>query len=140
VSSLDTTVKGLTAQDRFTGESVALGDREMSLAPDLQLNGLVRYEWPVGSGHMALQGDFLYMGDHFLDIDNNPTSVEDAYLVGNARLSYETGDGRYLIALWVKNVGDTEYRTFNGPITGNGYTLQQFGKPRWAGASVRVNF
>ena len=89
-SSLDTTVKGLTAQDRFTGESVALGDREMSLAPDLQLNGLVRMSgrWAAA---MALQGDFLYMGDHFLDIDNNLTSVEDAYLVGNARLSYETG-------------------------------------------------
>jgi hypothetical protein len=40
----------------------------------------------------------------------------------------------------MQNVGDEEYRTFNGPITGNGYTLQQFGKPRWAGATLRVNF
>jgi iron complex outermembrane receptor protein len=137
---LDTTVEGLTVQNRFTGATVALGDREMALAPDLQINGLVRYQWPFWNGHMALQGDFTYMGEHFLDIDNNPTSVEDAYLFGNARLSYATMDDRYLVTLWVQNVGDTEYRTFNGPITGNGYTLQQFGKPRWYGASLRVNF
>ena len=137
---LDTTVEGLTAQNRFTGESVALGDREMALAPDVQINGVARYEWPFWNGHLALQGDFTYMGEHFLDIDNNPTSIEGDYLLGNARFSYETEDGRYLATLWVQNVGDTEYRNFNGPITGNGYTLQQFGKPRWFGASFRVNF
>jgi iron complex outermembrane receptor protein len=140
VSSLDTTVEGLTAQNRFTGESVALGDREMPLAPDLQVNGLMRYQWPIWNGHLALQGDFTYMDDHFLDLDNNPTSVESGFLVGNARVSYTTEDGRYSVSLWLQNIGDTEYRTFNGPITGNGYTLQQFGKPRWAGASLRVTF
>jgi outer membrane receptor protein involved in Fe transport len=66
--------------------------------------------------------------------------VEDAYTVGNARMEYETEDSRYLIGVWVKNISGTEYRTFNGPITGNGYTLQQFGRPRWFGVSFRVNF
>jgi iron complex outermembrane receptor protein len=112
----------------------------MALAPDVQVNGVARYEWPFWNGHLGLQGDFTYMGEHFLDIDNNPTSIESDYLIGNARLSYQTEDNRYLVTLWVQNVGDTEYRTFNGPITGNGYTLQQFGKPRWYGASLRVNF
>jgi iron complex outermembrane receptor protein len=140
VELLNTTVEGLTVQSRLTGESVALGDREMALAPDVQVNGVARYEWPFWNGHLGLQGDFTYMGEHFLDIDNNPTSIESDYLIGNARLSYQTEDNRYLVTLWVQNVGDTEYRTFNGPITGNGYTLQQFGKPRWYGASLRVNF
>ena len=78
--------KDLTAQNRFTGASVPLGDREMALAPDLQVNGVARYTWPVWNGHLALQGDFTYMDDHFLDLDNNPTSFEDAYLRGNARV------------------------------------------------------
>jgi iron complex outermembrane receptor protein len=137
---LDTNVEGLTRQNFFTGDTVALGDREMVLAPDLELSGLVRYEWPFWNGHLAIQGDFHYMAEHFLDIDNNPTSTEDAYLLGNASLAYAALDDRYSVVLWVQNVGDTEYRTFNGPITSNGYTLQQFGEPRWFGASLRVNF
>ena len=140
VSSLDTTVEGITAQSRPSGASVPLGDREMPLAPDLQVNGLVRYTFPLWSGHLSLQGDFTYMGDHFLDLENNPSSFEDAFLVANARVSYAPENNRYELSLWVQNVGDEEYRTFNGPITGNGYTLQQFGKPLWAGASLRVNF
>src|SRR5688572_793043 len=140
VSSLDTTVEGITAQSRPSGASVPLGDREMPLAPDLQLNGLVRYTFPVWNGRLALQGDFTYMDDHFLDLENNPNSFEDAFLVANARVSYATEDNRYEVSLWMQNVGDEEYRTFDGPITGNGYTLQQFGKPRWAGATLRVNF
>ena len=63
-----------------------------------------------------------------------------AFVVANARISYATEDNRYEVSVWMQNVGDEEYRTFNGPITGNGYTLQQFGKPRWAGATLRVNF
>jgi iron complex outermembrane receptor protein len=59
---LDTNVEGLTRQSRFTGETVALGDREMAMAPDAQVNGAVRYEWPMWKGHMALQGDFVYFG------------------------------------------------------------------------------
>ena len=89
---------------------------------------------------LALQGDFTYMDDHFLDLENNPNSFEDAFIVANARISYATEDNRYEVSVWMQNVGDEEYRTFNGPITGNGYTLQQFGKPRWAGATLRVNF
>ena len=137
---LDTNVKGLTRQSRFTGQTVQLGDREMAMAPSAQVNGAVRYEWPVGNGHLALQGDFVYLGKQFLKVDNSPTSVEDAYTVGNARLEYAGQDDRYSVGLWVKNISGTEYRTFNGPITGNGYTLQQFGRPRWFGASFRVNF
>jgi iron complex outermembrane receptor protein len=137
---LDTNVEGLTRQNFFTGDTVALGDREMVLAPDIEVSGVARYEWPFWNGSLAVQGDFHYMAEHFLDIDNNPTSTEDAHLVGNASLTYADGDDRYSVVLWIQNIGDTEYRTFNGPITGNGYTLQQFGKPRWLGASLRVNF
>jgi iron complex outermembrane recepter protein len=140
VSSLDTTVEGITAQSRPSGASVPLGDREMPLAPDLQVNGLVRYTFPAWNGRLALQGDFTYMDDHFLDLENNPNSFEDAFVVANARISYATEDNRYEVSVWMQNVGDEEYRTFNGPITGNGYTLQQFGKPRWTGATLRVNF
>jgi iron complex outermembrane receptor protein len=140
VGLLDTEVKGLTRQNFFTGETVALGDREMQLAPEVELNGVARYEWPFWNGSLAIQGDFTYRSKYFLEIDNNPSSTEDGYVVGNARLSYTDRSDRYSVALWVKNITDKEYRTFNGPITSNGYTLQQFGRPRWVGVSFRKNY
>lgn len=137
---LHTNLVGLTAEDNFTRATVALGDRQMALAPHAQGNGLVRYHWPVWNGHLALQGDITYVGNQFLQIDNNPTSFERAYAVVDGRFEYTDSNDRYSIALWGKNIADKAYRTFNGPIASNGYDLQQYGKPRWIGATFRVNF
>ncbi len=137
---LHTNLVGLTAQDRFTGAPVELGDREMALAPHAQINGLARYRWPLWNGNLSIQGEFTYLTRQFLQIDNNPTSVEGAYGTIDGRLAYTTSDDRYSVAIWAKNLTNREYRTFNGPIAGNGYTLQQYGRPRWVGATVRVNF
>jgi iron complex outermembrane receptor protein len=137
---LHSNLEGLTAEDDFTKETVPLGDRQMALAPHVQANGQARYQWPLGNGHLGLQADVSYVGSQYLQIDNNPTSFQPAYAVIDGRLAYATSDDRYSIALWEKNIADKEYRTFNGPIASNGYTLQQFGRPRWVGVTFRVNF
>ena len=67
---LHTNLVGLTAQDNFTRATVALGDRQMALAPRAQANGLARYQWPVWNGHLSLQSDVSYVGKQFLQIDN----------------------------------------------------------------------
>jgi iron complex outermembrane receptor protein len=137
---LHTNLVGLTAQDQFTGATVDLGDRQMALAPHAQINGLARYEWPLWNGNLAVQGAVTYLTKQYLQIDNNPTSLQGAYGIIDGRVAYTTSNDRYSVAIWGKNLADREYRTFNGPIASNGYTLQQFGKPRWIGASFRVNF
>jgi iron complex outermembrane recepter protein len=137
---LHTNVVGVTAQDNFTQATVPLGDREMALAPPVQANAVARHFWPIWNGHIALEADVSYLGRQFLQLDNNPTSVQAAYALLDGRLAYTSGDNRYSITIWGRNLADKAYRTFNGPIASNGYDLQQYGRPRWVGATVRVNF
>ncbi|MBZ0172715.1 MAG: TonB-dependent receptor, partial [Phycisphaerales bacterium] len=135
VSALDTTVQDITSVSFFT-DVPTTRDREMVLAPDLELNGLGRYEWPLFGGMMAVQGDFHYVGEQFFDIANNPIATESSYVVGNARLAYTSGDQRWQAALWVKNLADTEYRSYVIPVTSLGFTQNMYGRPRWFGVTM----
>jgi iron complex outermembrane receptor protein len=136
---LDTEVKDIVAASFFTGEEV-VRDREMVSAPDMEVTGMIRYSWNAGPGRIALQSDFRYVGDQFFDINNNPITAEDSYLVANASVGYEMADDRYSIVAWVKNFTDEEYRTYAIPVTSLGFTQNMIGQPRWYGVTFRANW
>jgi iron complex outermembrane receptor protein len=91
-------------------------------------------------GNISLQGDFSWVDDQFFDIANNPITHEDDYAVFNASLGFATGDGRYEIEGWVKNLTDEEYRTYAIPVTTLGFTQNMYGEPRWYGVTFSVNW
>ena len=136
---LDTEVKDIVAASFFTGEEV-VRNREMVAAPDMEVTGMIRYSWNAGPGRIALQSDFRFVGDQFFDINNNPITAEDSYLVANASVGYEMGDGRYSIVAWAKNFTDEEYRTYAIPVTSLGFTQNMIGQPRWYGVTFRANW
>jgi iron complex outermembrane recepter protein len=136
---LDTEVKDIVAASFFTGEEV-VRDREMVAAPDVEVTGMIRYSWNAGPGRIALQSDFRFVGDQFFDINNNPTTAEDSYLVANASVGYEMADGRYSVVAWAKNFTDEEYRTYAIPVTSLGFTQNMIGQPRWYGVTFRANW
>ncbi|MEX2124479.1 MAG: TonB-dependent receptor [Woeseia sp.] len=136
---LDTEVKDIVAASFFTGEEV-VRDREMVAAPDMEVTGMIRYSWNAGPGRIALQSDFRFVGDQFFDINNNPITAEDSYLVANASVGYEMADGRYSIVAWAKNFTDEEYRTYAIPVTSLGFTQNMIGQPRWYGVTFRANW
>jgi iron complex outermembrane receptor protein len=112
----------------------------MVAAPDFEVMGMIRYSWPVGPGLLALQSDFRWVRAQYFDINNNPSTAEDSYLVPNASVSYEMADGRYTIIGWVKNFTDEEYRTYAIPVTSLGFTQNMIGLPRWFGVTFRMNW
>jgi iron complex outermembrane receptor protein len=136
---LDTEVDDIVSSSFFTGETVSR-TREMVAAPSYELNGIVRYTWPTALGEISIQGDFAVTGDQFFDIANNPISSEDSYAVYNASLGYETNDSRYQVVAWVRNLTDEEYRTYAIPVTSLGFTQNMYGKPRWYGVTVSMNW
>ena len=112
----------------------------MVLAPDYEVNGVIRYTWPIGPGDISLQGDFRLVGDQFFDIANNPIGEEDSYLVANASIGFKSENGRYEVTGWVKNFTDEEYRTYAIPVTSLGFTQNMIGRPRWYGVTLRINW
>ena len=120
---------------------VIVSDRDLVLAPDITVNGLARYEWPMFGGMMSIQADFTYVGDQFFDINNHPDSKEDAYELGNARLGFVSSDGRYEISLAVRNITDEDYRVYNIPLAQfGGFSQNMIGRPRWVSGTLRVSW
>ena len=112
-------------------------------SPKWNLNGLVRYEWPVLGGAMAAQFDFLHRSKHYFSLTGAPTVEENGYTLMNASLMYTSADGRWSLNAFVENLGDEEHlvQTFDlsGPAV-FGMVEQYYNRPRWWGISAAVYF
>ena len=135
LTHLDTKVKGIT----LPGGRVA--DRKMPQAPAWSLGGMLRYAFPVGPGSLAFQTDWKYDSAQYFSTFNAPIDHEDSHVVGNVRVSFETDDDRWVIAAFVNNVTDKEYRIYNLDLgAALGTSNQTYARPRWFGGSVTYNF
>jgi iron complex outermembrane receptor protein len=106
-------------------------------AADVQANGLIRYEFPVGSSmHLSLQGNFKYTDDMFRDAFNDRFNFSEGYTVADARVSLTSDSGGWELALWAKNLTDEEYteQSFNF-VDLSGLANQLYGPPRTYGAT-----
>ena len=128
-----------------SGESL---DREMIVTPELSLNGMLRYEWPLSNdgGSFAAQYDFNYMSDHFFQLKNAPIGEEDGYILSNVRVTYYSQERDWSISAFVNNVTDEEYRTMVFDLSGHpsaggfGAAENYYGKGRWWGLSFRYDW
>lgn len=112
-------------------------------SPKHNLNGLVRYEWPVANGAVAIQADANYRSEHYFALGVGETVRENGYTVWNTSISYTSGDERWSVSGFVENAGNEEYIVqafdFSGPDF-FGMTEQYYGRPRWWGVSMKYNW
>ena len=79
-------------------------------APDLTFNGLIRKEFQVGDGMLALQANWRYKDDVTYDLANAAHLSQDGWWNLDARGSYAFGPGQqFEIAVWGKNLTGEEY-------------------------------
>jgi len=135
VAWLHSEVEDVAAANLFTGELVER-DREMAMAPDLQLSAIVRYQWNMLGGLMSVQASGQYHSEMFFDLDNNPVTKEDGYGTVDLRVAYTDDAERFEVALWGKNVTDEYYRTYAFPVVGLGFMDDTVAAPSWYGATV----
>jgi iron complex outermembrane receptor protein len=112
---------------------------ELPNAPEWQLTGGARYEFPVSNTlNLAFQADVKYFGDTFRSANNTPLGSTDSYTVFNGRIVLLQSDGRWQVDLWGKNLFDEDYfqeafDTFD-PL---GATAKLTGDPRTYGVSFQ---
>ena len=99
-------------------------------APDVTLNGLVRKDFHVGNGTIALQADFYFQDDVFFETSNDPLLAQDAYWLLGGRISYRPLDKPWELALWGANLLDEDYLVSVVGLGLFGYNLQSWGEPR----------
>jgi iron complex outermembrane receptor protein len=135
VSALEGTVYDITLP------SGRVADREMPQAPPLSVTGLVRKEWSFSLGHLAVQLDAKYVDSRFFRSINHPVYEEDSYTVANARVSFTPPGRNWEIAVFGKNLADTEYRVWSfEDLAVNGVVNDSYGPPRWFGATLSMRW
>lgn len=123
--------------------TVTVGN-ELPYNPEFSLAGLVRKEWDMAGGVVALQTDFQYHASQTYDIENKPESSEDSFFEIGVRGSYTFGpNDRYTVAAWGKNLTGTDYCTNIGDLRGGLSETQTctpyIGDPTY-GVSARLNW
>jgi len=116
-----------------------LNDVELPNTPNVSLNYLFRYNFPVGESNLALQLDGYYNGDQYLEVTNGGAAKQDAYNVLNARASWTSADERWRVTGWVRNLTDEVYKQYALDLGILGGTVY-YAPPRWVGANISYNW
>ncbi len=111
-------------------------------APEKKASLGVQYEIPVGqAGTLVPRIDGTYQSDFFTAIDNHPDGVVDSYTLANARLTWNSSSGDWVVAGAVTNLTDKYYylNKFRqaAPFS---FVIGQPGRPREWSISIKRNF
>lgn len=108
-------------------------------APDVSVNYLLRYNFGAVGGTIAAQFDGVWYARQFLEVTNGPSSLQPAYNVSNASLTWTSGDDRWSVQIFGRNIFDKAYRayTLNLGILG---TTSVYAKPATYGATATVRW
>jgi iron complex outermembrane receptor protein len=112
---------------------------KMPNAPDYSVNGLVRFNWDMLNGNMAVQVDGVYYADQYLEATNGGASFQKAYGIANAHLTYSGAGDHFKIDAWVKNLNDQVYKTYSLDLGILGATAF-YGPPRTVGANLSYHW
>jgi len=98
-----------------------------------------RYDM-VGLGSLTPRLDVAYQSSFYTNIDNDPASLTPAYTVFNGRLTWDSPDQEWQVALAVTNLFDRFYyqNKFRGPAIAS--VTGQPAPPRQWSLSLRKNF
>lgn len=120
------------------GDNYTLDGNELPSAPSLTYNLVARYYINLGDrGEIALQGDYAWQDDHYLQIENDPYSRHDSYGIANAKVSWQSLEGTYTVEAFVRNLTDEEYFTYQNTL-GPDWGYAVWGKPRTAGVRLAM--
>jgi len=124
------------------------GKRRPVQTPKWNLNGLIRYEFPVsGVGNIALQMDGQYRSEHFFALTNFDASRENGYFVGNASVTWIAPNEKWSVRGFVQNMTGSEYLVQTFDLSGSlsngglfGLVEQYYGRPRTYGVNLNISF
>ncbi|MDO7835517.1 TonB-dependent receptor [Sphingobium sp. HBC34] len=117
----------------------SIDNAKLPNAPRFSLNYLLRYNVDIGGGNLAAQVDGVWYDDQYLEVTNGPSSLQKAYNVTNASLSYTDNATGIAVTAWAKNVFNKAFRAYvlNLGILG---TTSIYAPPATYGATVRIPF
>lgn len=138
LSYLDTEFTKATTVTDFTGNSFVRSPKHV-----IALGG--DYTFPFFNGSKLIAaGDFSYRSKEYFLVDrqSEDTLSQDAYTIGNARLTWVNRDDKISLTAFVNNFTDRKYQVHGRPNggPGSGQYVITYGNPRFAGLNLTVRF
>jgi len=134
----DATVKDVLFS---AGSPLPPQDVDPTYAPELQVTGLVRYEWEALNGKMNIRGDVSYSDEFFYNLRNFDADKFDAYTVVNIGLGWASENGDWQIDLKINNVTDERVGIQGFDLaTLCGCNEVSYQPPTWYGISLKRSF
>jgi iron complex outermembrane receptor protein len=119
-----------------------LAGNRLPRSPKWKVNAGIENRWNAFGGGITLRGEMAYTSKVFFNEFNRTETSQSAVTLFNARLTYETDDGRYRVGAFVENLTDKYYisqMSVGAAIVS--FPIQEFaGPPRTYGLTVGVKF
>jgi iron complex outermembrane receptor protein len=116
-------------------------DRDMPQSPEWSAGVMASLAVPLGDlGSLILATNWKYNSDMYLNAFNAEVDHEDAYTVGDVRVSFVTQAGNLELAVFANNITEEEYRVFVADNSFAATVEEVYGRPRWVGASLTYRF
>lgn len=123
-----------------------LAGTRLSNSPEFKANGSIDYETRLGE-NVTIGGrlSYSYQSSVNFSLQGDPLTRQDGYGIADASLRIGTSDDRYLLTFFVRNLGNTLYRSsifqdFTSLSAAQTLHRIPVNAERRFGASLRVNF
>jgi iron complex outermembrane receptor protein len=119
-----------------------ISDRDFKNTPKLTFHLGGSYTFPsFFAGSMSVGADYAFRSKVHFGIENNNTTAQGNFALANARIGWQSADGRKEIVLWGKNLADREYKSYALDFTDTiGHTIGYWGAPRTFGIETTFRY
>ena len=109
--------------------NVTYRDRRLPNAPEVSLNGYIRYQTELAGGDLSIRLDEVYRSKTYYEIQNHPGLTQDAYHIEDLSIGWTKDD--WSVSATVSNLFNEEYLAFMQDAASLGFIAGTPGKPRW---------
>ncbi len=112
---------------------------KLPYAPEMKYYLSAQYIQPALGGNFTFDVDYTYVDDQFTDPGNLAVDAIDSYDLLGARVAYAPDSAAWELALWGRNLNDTEWNLVNNDNF-LGFPRTVWGAPRLFGATFSYFF
>jgi iron complex outermembrane recepter protein len=119
----------------------SINGQQLPYAPHVSGTVAMDWEaWQVAPGKINLHVDMNYNSKQFLALPNEDAISQGGYSLLNGRLSFVSGDDKWDLGIWARNIADKFYLTNAVDVQGFGFDYRHVGTPRMFGGDVHYHF
>jgi iron complex outermembrane receptor protein len=131
-----------TVQDgAIAGGTISVDGHQLPEAP--HVSATVAADWDafaLASGHVVLHVDSNYASKEYFELVNEDRIAQVPYALVNARATWHSGDEKWEVGLWDKNITNHFYLTNAYDLQSIGFDYLHRGLPRQFGLDASYHF